>query len=174
MTGPSKETMKYADYPYAPKGGYRSGSNYLTAALFVETQKAGQEHIQPRYTLKEDDVEEGGVVYPSARLIYLASKGEHDAMSKLVGSYYQWLALKELAWFREKWEMWHAEWLMLQGQDAREQLRTHALVNVSAASTLFKDAKTHPTVGRPKKERQKRDDSAAYEEDAARVVAIRG
>lgn len=164
--------MDYSNYPYAPADGYRSFNQYLTVGLFLETHR-GQEHIKPRYSLGEADVTVDGVVYPSARLIYIQSKGEHDAMCKLVGSFKQWCELKELAWFRECWEMWHAEWLMLQGQDARGWLKVHSMKSPGAAAALFRDAKTAPGAGRPRKPKVRNDDSGAIEDDVDRVVRLR-
>lgn len=163
--------MDYANWPFSPPDGYKSSGQLMTAGLFLETHR-GQEHIRPLYSLGEADVVEEGNTYPSARQIYIHSKGEHDAMRKLVGSFRQWTILKELDWFRSAWELWHAEWLMIQGQDAREWLRLHSAQNVSAASTLFKDSKGM-SVGRPKKDRTRKDDSKEHADDADRVVSIR-
>lgn len=165
--------MDYANWPYAPKEGYRSGNNYLTQALFVELSR-GVEVAEPRFSLGETDVEWNGRVLPSARLIYLHSKGEHDAMSKLVGSYKQWTKLKELEWFRKEWELWHQEWLMLEGERARGLLRLQACGagGTSAAKALF-DYSNKGTIGRPTKKRTKADESDALDDDISRVVALR-
>ncbi len=165
--------MNYADWPYAPKNGYKQGTNYITISLFIETHRGLEGLPDPLFSLSEADAEYQGKMLPSARAIYLHSKGEHDAMSKLVGSYKQWCRLKELEWFRSEWELWHAEWLMLQGQDARNWLKVHQSESVSAARTLFDDAKK-ADVGRPKKpKRESRNDADAEAADVDRVVAIR-
>lgn len=163
--------MDYADWPYAPKEGYRSGNNYLTQALFVEMSR-GTDVAEPMFSLGECDVEWNGKTLPSARLIYINSKGEHDAMSKLVGSYKQWTRLKELEWFRKEWELWHAEWMMLEGERARRYLVAQSPVSTSAAKTLFDHANKND-IGRPTKKRTKRDDSSELDDDIARVVEIR-
>ncbi len=163
--------MDYENWPYAPKEGYRSGSNYLTQALFVEMSR-GIDVAKPLFSLGESDVEWEGTTLPSARLIYINAKGEHDAMSKLVGSYRQWTKLKELEWFRKEWELWHAEWLMLEGEKARTHLRVASRGNVSAAKTLFDHANKNE-VGRPTKKKTKRDDSSDIGDDSDRVVQLR-
>lgn len=163
--------FNHAEWPYSPDAGYRGGTNYRTISLFIERCREGDE--SPYYSLSEADVCVEGKWYPSARLIYINSKGEYDAYRKLVGSYKQWTVLKELAWFREFWEAWHAEWKMLQAEKAREKLVAFSKTEVSAARALFDDAKKNATAGRPKKSRARRDDADAEESDMARVVAIR-
>lgn len=163
----------YANWPFSPAEGYRVGANYLTMSLFVEKHRGTD--AQPLYSLSETETTENGVTYPCARSIYLASKGEHDAMRKLVGSFKQWQVLKELSWFRKEWEAWHAEWSMIQAQEARELLKQHASDKggSSAAKALWDDAKKLQ-VGRPRKSRAKADTSEAEDEDVSRVVALRG
>lgn len=162
--------IDYALWPHSPKAGYRVGNNYLTQALFAETARG--DDAAPLYSLGETDVEWAGQLLPSARLIYINSKGEHDAMSKLVGSYKQWTKLKELEWFRKEWELWHQEWLMLEGERARHLLRVQAPLSTSAAKTLFDHANKND-IGRPTKKRAKADDSSDLDEDIARVVELR-
>ncbi len=162
----------HANFPYAAAAGFKGDNfTFLTTALFVETN--ADRKYPPRFSLGEVDVEEAGVVYPSARLIYLFSKGEHDAMSKLVGSFKQWMRLKELEWFRKELDSWQAEWAMLQADKARQQLEFHAFKNPSAAKTLFDDA-TKRDVGRPKKPRSKKADAEDdIDADSNRIVSIR-
>jgi hypothetical protein len=165
-------SIDYANLPPAPPEGCRGDNGlFLTTALFVETNV--DRKYPPRWSLGEVDVEQNGVVYPSARLVYLHSKGEHDAMSKLVGSFKQWTRLKELEWFRKELEAWQAEWLLLQADKAREQLAFHAYKNPSAAKTLFDDANKRG-VGRPKKKRHNQTENPEDDaSDAARIVNIR-
>lgn len=162
----------YANLPPAPPEGYK-GDNYtfLTTALFIETNV--DRKYTPRWSLGEVDVVEGETVYPSARLVYLFSKGEHDAMTKLVGSFKQWTRLKELEWFRKELESWQQEWALLQADKAREQLAVHAFKNPSAAKTLFDDA-TKRDVGRPKKRKGTKPDAADDDDgDSNRIVNLR-
>lgn len=165
--------MDYANWPYAPTDGYRSGNNYLTQALFVETSRS-TDVAEPRFSLGESDVEWNGRLLPSARLIYINSLGEHDAMRKLVGSYKQWTRLKELEWFRSEWELWHQEWLMIEGEKARKLLQSHAMLTggTSAAKTLFEHSNKNG-VGRPAKKKTKHDDGDAVDSDVSRVIQLR-
>ena len=162
--------MNYTDWPHAPKEGYRVGNNYLTQALFVEMTRNLE--VEPLFSLGETDAEWQGRTLPSARLIYINSKGEHDAMSKLVGSYKQWTKLKELDWFRKEWELWHQEWLMLEGERARHLLRVQAPLSTSAAKTLFDHANKND-IGRPTKKKAKPDDTSELDDDISRVVELR-
>lgn len=163
----------YENWPFSPAEGYRSGPNFLTVSLFVEKHRGTE--VPPLYSLAETETTQDGVTYPCARSIYLASKGEHDAMRKLVGSFKQWQVLKELAWFRKEWEAWHAEWSMMQAQDAREMLKRHAGVKggAAAAKALWDDAKKLQQ-GRPKKGRTRSENHEAEDEDASRVISLRG
>lgn len=164
--------IDHANWPFAPLEGYRAGGQFVTVSLFVELHR-GTENFKPMYTIAEDDIEVDGVVYPSARRIYLASKGEHDAMRKLVGSFKQWSKLKELRWFDTEFQMWQDEWKMLQAEKARELLVKHAEGQPSAARALWDDAKK-AAQGRPTKKRTKTDPTPDAADDAERVVSMIG
>jgi len=168
----TKPEFNYAEWPASPQEGYRIGTNYLTVGLFVELERGNTG--DPLYSLGETDVwdEARQRWFPSARLIYLASKGEHDAMQKLVGSFKQWAKLKELEWFRKELDGWMAEWAMKKEQHARELLEFHAFKNPSAAKTLFDDAKKKAP-GRPVKSRAKKDNSTDVEDHINRVTQLR-
>ena len=164
--------MDYVNFPMAPLEGYRAPNNdYLTASLFVEMHRGA---IQPpRFSIGDTEVEWEGRIIPCARLVYINSKSEHDAMSKLVGSYRQWCKLKELAWFKEAVESWHDEWLMIQGGSALKKLTVHSLDSVSAAKTIFDHANKNAR-GRPRKSKMpERDDSGNVDDDISRVVEMR-
>lgn len=162
----------YEEQPFSPAEG-RKGENrqFLTTALFLETNT--DRKYPPVFSLSDVDVLEDGVLYVSARLIYIHSDGEHDAMLKLVGSFRQWERLKELGWFAKELESWQAEWSMRKVDEARRLLKVHALVNPSSAKALFDDAKKRTTVGRPRKKRVAERDEDDVTDDASRVVSIR-
>lgn len=169
----------YRNFPEAPACGYKGENGcHLTNALFVETSQTP--NIPPRFTLGDIPIKrEDGTLIPSARFVYVHSKGEHDALKKLVGSFAQWARLRELKWFSDLLRAWQCEWYMKQECEARELLAMHALgkTGSAAAKALFDEArKAGKGAGRPAgKKKAKNNTNEDYElgEDLARVVAIR-
>ncbi len=169
---PPCPTFNYREWPASPSGGYRSGVNYLTEALFVETTRMAAT-IPPLYSLAETESEWNGIWYPCARKIYLHSDGEHDFLVKLVGSFKHWNILKELRWFKLRLDLWQDEWRMYQQDKARVYLDMHASAKggAGAARALFDDAKK-TNVGRPRKQKVVLTDTSDHTPDADRVVAF--
>ncbi len=171
---PPCPAFDYANWPASPSAGHRSGANYLTEALFVETTRMADRYL-PLYSLSETESEWNGVWYPCARKIYLHSEGEHDFLVKLVGSFKHWLILKELRWFKVKLDLWQEEWRMAQVDKARAYLDMHASSKggAGAARALFDDAKKG-NVGRPRKNKSAKAEpvDADHSHDADRVVAF--
>ncbi len=169
-------TIDYVDFPYAPLDGYRGSNNiHLTNALFVETTSTPD--IEPLFTIKESAIIHNGRLIPSARLVYIHSDGEWDAMSKIVGSFRQWAKLKELKWFQDLLDLWKAEWYLRQETLARALLFQHAAAKggASSAKALFDDAKKGGRLpGRPKKAKGKQNEDDAIGADASRIVSLRG
>lgn len=167
----------YASWPMAPAEGFKSEGNNLwcTQSLFLETTRhsPGGIHPAPLYTL--GDVEkwsdEWGIWVPSARMIYVYSSGEFDAMRKLAGSFKGWQALCSLKWFNNELINWQAEWKMREANEARTLLKSHAGVTASAAKALWDDAKGQAK-GRPKKAKAEAAETDT-EDDSARIVEFK-
>mgnify|MGYP000347871633 CR=1 FL=1 len=176
--------LEYAEWPYASPSGRRGNGNglWLTNALFLE--RADQDKgYEPDFTLEDEAVwhEPSQTWLPSARMIYVHSKSEYDAMRKMVGNLGQWKQLKKLAWFRELLEAWQEEWYMRKENRARELMDMHALDNAATAKALYEDAKRRGKgAGRPVKLDKPKARSAqsdpegdAVDSDAARVLEFR-
>lgn len=168
---------EYAEWPYANPAGRRGTGNglWLTNALFLE--RATKEDYAPDFTLQDEAVwhEPSQAWLPSARMIYLYSKSEYDAMRKLVGNAAQWNNMKKLAWFRELLGDWQAEWYMRQEHEARALMKMHAVDNAATAKALFEDAKRQGKgAGRPaKRKEQAPQEPERAAGDGARILALR-
>ena len=92
-----------------------------------------REKFTPLYTLKDEDHEVEGVVYKSARNIYLAQRDptEYEAAQVLFGSWRHWkFMVKSCKWFRIKVEEWRDE--------LEVQLRSEAIREIVADTTSTK------------------------------------
>lgn len=167
----------YKNWPCSPSEGYKTEGNnaWATQSLFLETTrfKPGGRHPAPLYTLADTAKwsEEWGVWLPSARMIYVFSQGEYDAMRKLVGAFKNWQALKALKWFCDELSNWEAEWKMREACEARVMLKVHSLENAAAAKALWVEAKAKD-VGRPKKGKPKIEEPDV-DNDSERILQFR-
>lgn len=132
----------------------------ITAGLFYETKAAASE-VEAIYTLKEDDLERDGKVYPSLKRIYLSydDPTEYQFAIDIFGTWKYWQMIQSSPAVKRYVQEWREE---LEVKTKSEALRETIKASKGTSSQAFAAAKFIATEGwkskrgRPSKEEVER------------------
>lgn len=157
----------------------KATSNYITQGLFLEHQYDTERAV---YTLKDDDYEYEGVIYPSLKRIYLELEdlGEYEFASTALLGWKHWQRICNNKLFTKLIDEWRLE--------LEVKLRGRAVAAISkeasgggrsalAAAKWMADRGWQKKVGRPSKDDVQRETEVAANiasEFKADVVRITG
>lgn len=179
---PPRPDYDYVNMPYLPREGIQSKGNfhYATRSMFLETAREQDKPNAP-WCLSEHEIYAFERWYPSAWMVYIHATDEYDALRKICGNVRQWDLIKAMTRptsFAAKLELWQAEWAYLQRAGIRKTLLDNALAGApgytTAAKMLLSMLDGKNPVGRPKKKKVEKDDSAEVDADFDRVVNLFG
>lgn len=87
-----------------------SSGQYLLKPIFFEFSSPDSREAV-KYTLKDDDHEFDGIVYPSLRKLYVASRDltEYEFAKTHLGGWPHWTRLRECNWFKDYYRDWREE-----------------------------------------------------------------
>lgn len=178
---PSKPEFDYANWPDAPRVGFRhdGNNNFATRALFLETC---EDFSMVQYTLTEDAkwCPEVQRWLPSAWMIYIHSSDEYEAARRIAGNVRGWEAIKgmTLPW-RGKFITqilpdWEAEQIFLQKSKLKRELLASIRAGrpgiAGAARMVLQIIEGKNPVGRPKgKDKGEPEPTGDVEGDSARI-----
>ena len=100
---------------------------YRTRSLFYEEYQAEPDFI-PLYTLKDEDLTVGDVVYPSIKKAYLEMEDftEYEFAKKYFESFLHWERISNCNWFQKHIEQWRKELALKVKARALEHLKQEA------------------------------------------------
>lgn len=148
---------------------------YLTQSLFLEYQYNTEAAV---YTLKDDDYEYEGVVYPSLRKLYLEMMDptEYEFATKYLWGWDQWQRLAENAQMAAYIEKWRDELeVKIRAQAVKRMLALDSNFNAVkwAADGHWNVRRGRPTKAERERERKIRDRVAKETEtDASRIAHL--
>lgn len=148
----------------------------LTQSLFLETNYDTRYAV---YTLKEEDFEYEGVLYPSLKRLYLEFEDpiEYEFAKKYLLNWDQWQRICANKLFSKEVEKWREELELKIRSSALRGMSDAAYNkdNVQAFKYLLEKGWDKKVVGRPSKKAQEREQalqeaiSKDYDEDFARL-----
>lgn len=89
---------------------FRNASGKLaTESLFLERWRPTD--VEPLYSLRDEDYDYKGKVYPSLKKLYLAEEDltEYEFANKYFESWEHWQMVVQATWFKEYIDLWRTE-----------------------------------------------------------------
>ena len=153
------------------KGGW------ITQSLFLETM---YDVKWASYTLKEEDYEYKGTIYPSLKRLYLEARDitEYEFATKHLGGWQHWKKLVKNRDFMPHLEAWREELeLLLQAEGIKQQLNLAKKGNANATRWVAERGWAEKKAGRPSKaqvegETKRQASMAADIEEHARNIGL--
>lgn len=167
-----KPLLPTKDQMYGPNG------QALTQGLFLEAQYS---HYAV-YSLKDDDCEYNGRIYPSIKKLYLEMEDptEYDFATKYLLGIKHWYRIYDNKLLQPHIDEWRFELEMkLRAKGIKKLISAAKGGNLSAAKFLVDRGWSDKRVGRPSKEDLEREKkirlniSEEYEEDLKRLAVIK-
>ena len=132
---------------------------YITQGLFLETTY----DPEALYTLKDDDLDHKGKVYPSLKKLYLEMEDvtEYDFANRHLVGWKHWKRLQDNKILREHIEEWREELeLKIRSQAIRDIIDNSANGSYQASKYLADRSWDKKGAGRPSKVDKEREDRA--------------